>query len=149
MNETAPQTGHINEREHHLPIRIYYEDTDFSGVVYHASYLRFMERGRTECLRLTGIGHKELLEGETPLAFAVRRMTIGFARPAIIDDVLDVQTCFTAARGARIEVQQKILRNGEVLVSAEIQIACIDLNGRPKRLPAALNTLLVSFLNRN
>ncbi len=143
----APPAGQLVDKTHHLPIRIYYEDTDFSGVVYHASYLRFMERGRTECLRLTGIGHTELLEGETPLVFAVRRMNIEFSRPARIDDVINVQTRFTASRGARIEVQQKILRADEVLISAQVQIACIDLNGRPRRLPPALGTLLASFLS--
>ncbi|PHS28071.1 MAG: tol-pal system-associated acyl-CoA thioesterase [Robiginitomaculum sp.] len=143
------QSGHFADGVHHLPLRIYYEDTDFSGVVYHASYLRFMERGRTEFLRLSGVDHNALLQDETPLAFAVRRMQIDFARSARIDDLLSVQTRFLAARGARIEARQSVLHGEDVLVSAEVQIACIDLNGRPKRLPAELGARLAPFLCEN
>ncbi|PHS20789.1 MAG: tol-pal system-associated acyl-CoA thioesterase, partial [Robiginitomaculum sp.] len=129
------QSGSFADGMHQLPVRIYYEDTDFSGVVYHASYLRFMERGRTEYLRLSSVNHKALLQGDAPLAFAVRRMQIDFARPARIDDLLSVQTRFIAARGARIHARQSVLHGEELLVSADVQIACIDLEGRPRRLP--------------
>jgi acyl-CoA thioester hydrolase len=105
-----------------------------------------MERGRTEFLRLSGVDHKALLQGDTPLAFAVRRMQIDFARPARIDDLLSVQTRFVAARGARIEARQSVLRGEDVLVSADVQIACIDLDGRPRRLPKPLLLLLAPFL---
>ncbi len=142
----APPCGSFANGVHQLPVRIYYEDTDFSGVVYHASYLRFMERGRTEYLRLSGVDHQALLQGDMPLAFAVRRMQIDFARPARIDDLLNVQTRFIAARGARIEARQSVLRGEEMLVSAEVQIACIDLEGRPRRLPKSLVLLLAPFL---
>jgi len=143
------QGGSFTDGRHQLPVRIYYEDTDFSGVVYHASYLRFMERGRTEYLRLSGVDHNALLQGDTPLAFAVRRMQIDFTRPARIDDLLSVQTRFIAARGARIEARQSVLRGEEVLVSADVQIACIDLEGRPRRLPKSLLSLLAPFLSGN
>jgi acyl-CoA thioester hydrolase len=143
------QSGSFADGMHQLPVRIYYEDTDFSGVVYHASYLRFMERGRTEYLRLSGVDHNALLQGDTPLAFAVRRMQIDFACPARIDDLLSVQTRFVAARGARIEARQNVLRGEEVLVSADVQIACIDLEGRPRRLPAELGARLAPFLCEN
>ncbi|MDQ7017526.1 MAG: tol-pal system-associated acyl-CoA thioesterase [Robiginitomaculum sp.] len=143
---STTQGGRFANGVHQLPVRIYYEDTDFSGVVYHASYLRFMERGRTEYLRLSGVDHKALLQGDMPLAFAVRRMQIDFARPARIDDLLSVQTRFVSARGARIEAHQSILHGEELLVSAEVQIACIDLEGRPRRLPKPLLLLLEPFL---
>ncbi len=144
---SVPEAGHFEDGVHTLPIRIYYEDTDFSGVVYHASYLRFMERGRTEYLRLSGVSHTDLLDGETPLAFAVRTMNINFNRPARIDDVLTVQTRFTAARGARIFAHQTVMRGDEILISTDVQIACIDLGGRPKRLPPALLEQLAPFLS--
>ena len=87
-------------RVHRLEVRVYYEDTDFSGVVYHASYLRFMERGRTELIRALGIEQRELFDGETALGFAVRKMTIDFLRPAVMDDLLTIETRSIAARGA-------------------------------------------------
>ncbi len=146
---SALPAPHFTDQTHHLPVRIYYEDTDFSGLVYHASYLRFMERGRTEYLRLSGIGHSALLQGDTPLAFAVRRMQIDFIRPARIDDILDVQTRFTEARGARIFAHQQIVTGADVLISAEVQIACIGLDGKPKRLPKALRDQLAPFLHGN
>jgi acyl-CoA thioester hydrolase len=146
---SALKAGHFADQTHYLPIRIYYEDTDFSGVVYHASYLRFMERGRTEYLRLSGVGHGDLLAGETPLAFAVRRMQIDFLRPARIDDVLSVQTRFIAARGARIEAEQQVMSGENILVKAQVQIACIDLQGRPKRLPTSLGAQIAPFLTGN
>ena len=145
----APPCGVFEDGVHTLPVRVYYEDTDFSGVVYHASYLRFMERGRSEYLRFAGIGHSQLLHGETPLAFAVRRMQIEFIRPARIDDALAVHTRFTEARGARLHARQEIFRGGEKLVSAGVQAACIDLDGRPRRLPSALHSRLAPFLTGN
>ncbi len=146
---TVPPAGVFENGVHKLPVRVYYEDTDFSGVVYHASYLRFMERGRSEFLRLSGIGHEQLLQREVPLAFAVRRLHVEFVRPARIDDALLVHTRFTAARGARLEAQQNVFRGDEALLDAMVQVACIGLDGRPKRLPAALQSLLAPFLTGN
>lgn len=88
---------------HTISVRVYYEDTDFSGVVYHASYLRFMERGRTELIRALGIEQRELFDGDAALGFAVRRMLIDFVRPAVMDDLLTVETRPTLARGATME----------------------------------------------
>lgn len=134
---------------HHLPVRIYYEDTDFSGVVYHGAYLKFMERGRTEFLRLSGVGHADLLRSAPPTAFAVRRMQIEFERAAKIDDALVVQTRFTRAHGARIEATQSVWRGDETLIRAVVEVACIGLDGRPKRLPSTLLTLIAPFLTGN
>lgn len=116
-------------------IRIYYEDTDFSGVVYHAAYLKFFERGRTEALRVTGVHHTELLKRDEPLAFVVRKMTTEWVVPARIDDVLEVRTRFTGAKGARMFLSQEIWRETILLARAEVEAACMSMEGRPRRLP--------------
>ena len=126
---------------HQIPVRVYYEDTDFSGVVYHASYLRFMERGRTELIRSLGIEQRELFDGETGLGFAVRRMLIDFVRPAVMDDALTVETRPTLARGATMELDQRILRGEEVLVTAQVKVACVG-GGRARRIPDLLRQRL-------
>lgn len=119
---------------HRLPIRVYYEDTDFSGVVYHASYLRFFERGRTEHLRSAGVDQSMLHADGKGLNFAVRRMSIDFAKPARMDDMLTVETRTTAIRGATLDVEQRILRGDQVLVTATVLVAALS-GGRPVRIP--------------
>jgi acyl-CoA thioester hydrolase len=126
---------------HHLPIRVYYEDTDFSGVVYHASYLRFMERGRTELIRALGVEQRELFDGDVALAFAVRRMVIDYFKPALMDDELIVETQPTTVHGASMEVMQRVLRGAEVLVTAQVKVACVGA-GRARRIPDALRVRL-------
>jgi acyl-CoA thioester hydrolase len=126
---------------HQLPIRVYYEDTDFSGVVYHASYLRFMERGRTELIRALGVEQRELLDGDAALGFAVRHMAIDFLKPAVMDDMLTIETQATAARGATMDVAQRVLRGEEVLVTAQVKVACVG-GGRARRIPDGLRRRL-------
>ncbi len=126
---------------HRLSVRVYYEDTDFSGVVYHASYLRFMERGRTELIRSLGIEQRELFDGGTALGFAVRKMAIEFIRPALMDDLLTVETRSVAARGATMDVEQRVLRGEEVLVTAQVLVACVG-GGRARRIPDGLRRRL-------
>ncbi len=135
---------------HHLPIRVYYEDTDFSGVVYHASYLRFMERGRTELIRSLGIVQGDLFAsdgtgsdgtGQVSLAFAVRRMGIEWLKPALMDDELIIETVPTLARGASLEISQRVLRGNEVLVTADVTVACVG-GGRARRIPEGLRKRL-------
>lgn len=121
---------------HRLDVRVYYEDTDFSGNVYHAAYLHFFERGRTELLRDLGVHHSELVrEG---LAFAVRRMEIAFRAAAHIDDLLTVETRVKLATGARLVLAQSILRAGEVITEAEVEVVAIRVGGGATRLPAEL-----------
>lgn len=124
---------------HHFPVRIYYEDTDFSGNVYHAAYLKFFERGRTEFLRDNGIHHSELA-GEG-IAFAVRSMDIQFDGAAHIDDLLDVTTEVAAASGARLTLRQAILRDGVVLTRATVLVVAIKTSGGPARMPKAILAL--------
>lgn len=119
-----------------LKLRVYYEDTDFSGVVYHARYLQFFERGRTEALRACGVSHTQLLSRHEPLAFAVTRMTVEWLAPARIDDVLEVRTRFCAVRGARMSLQQEIGREAAMIARADVEAACMSLSGRARRLPA-------------
>ncbi len=118
------------------PIRIYYEDTDFSGVVYHAAYLKFFERGRTEALRTSGVHHAELLKRDDPLAFAVRKMSTHWVAPARIDDILEVRTVFVSAKGARMFLTQEIWRDETLIAHAEVEAFCMTLTGRPRRLPS-------------
>ena len=117
-------------------LRVYYEDTDFSGRVYHASYLRFLERGRTEWLRALGFDHKTLA-GEVGLFFAVRGLQIEYVAPALIDDALTIETEFVGTRGAVIELDRQILRRGQLLVHASVRVVTIR-NDRPVRAPRDL-----------
>ncbi len=138
MMAPRPTAGNLEHGEHVLPIRVYYEDTDFTGVVYHANYLRYFERGRSDFLRLRGISHTELRARPDPIAFVVRRMQIDFARAARIDDALVVRTAYDRLQGARIFVRQSIGRNGELIASAEVEVVCIRLDGRPVKPPAGV-----------
>jgi acyl-CoA thioester hydrolase len=121
---------------HRLSIRVYYEDTDFSGLVYHASHLRFMERGRTELLRELGIHQRALHEGEagSGFFFVVRAMNIDFRRPALMDDLLTIETRLEAIGGASLTLAQTVLRDGEALVIAKVTVAAVE-KGRARRLP--------------
>lgn len=128
--------GRLTGAGHELVQRVYFEDTDFSGRVYHARYLHFMERGRSDFLRLLGVHHRALAaEG---LAFAVRHMEIDFVKPAAIDDVLTIRTVAVETRGARIILAQDVLRGEEHLTAARVTVALIGANGRAARLPAAV-----------
>ncbi|PWB93121.1 tol-pal system-associated acyl-CoA thioesterase [Methylosinus sporium] len=128
---------------HSLTVRIYYEDTDFSGLVYHASYLRFMERGRTELLRDLGLGQRELLQAQGGLFFVVRAMTIDFRKPAQMDDLLIVETVVREVSGASFDLDQRVMRGGELLVGAQVKIAAVE-GGRPRRLPAQVREKFAS-----
>lgn len=121
-----------------ITVRVYYEDTDFSGVVYHARYLHFFERGRTEALRSCGVSHTELLSRADPLAFAVRKMTTEWISPARIDDLLEVSTRFVEVKGARMLIAQDIRRGQMLIARADVEAACMNLQGKPRRLPAEI-----------
>jgi acyl-CoA thioester hydrolase len=136
--------GFFRGSEHILPVRVYYEDTDFSGVVYHGAYVRFMERGRSDFLRLIGISHRDLLALDEPIAFTIQRLEIDFYKPARIDDALEVRTAYTRATGARIEARQDIWRGGEQLTTGRVHAACINLEGRARRLPPSVRAALAS-----
>ena len=128
-----PTTGRFEGREHRLPVRVYYEDTDFTGLVYHGNYVRYFERGRSDALRLMGIGHAELLDGDQPMAFVVSKMSLTFLRPARIDEELVVRTLYETARGPRMFISQIISRGDDELCRAEVEVVCIHMDGRPRR----------------
>ena len=132
-------------RRHILPVRVYFEDTDFSGLVYHATYLRWCERGRSDFLRLLGNNHQALFSGAAgrePAAFVVRRMQIEFLRPARIDEVLEVRTRAKEWSAATLTLDQRVARNGRDLFTAEVMVVLISASGKPLRLSAALREAL-------
>ena len=134
-------SGRLEQGRHVLPVRVYYEDTDFSGIVYHASYLRFMERGRTDYLRLIGADHRAMFEAaerEAPgFAFVVRSMAIEFLKPARMDDVLEVLTAPQEVKGASVVLHQQVARAGEVLIGAQVRVAFVS-GGRARPIPKPL-----------
>lgn len=137
MTDT-PTAGRFDGRDHLLPVRVYYEDTDFTGLVYHANYVRYLERGRSDCLRLMGIGHADLLDGDQPMAFVVSTLELKFLKPARIDDALVVRTTYQAIKGPRLLIAQAVERGDDILCRAEVVAVCIHLDGRPCRPTRAL-----------
>jgi acyl-CoA thioester hydrolase len=138
---TSALDGVLRNGGHAMQVRVYYEDTDFSGIVYHANYLRFMERGRTNYLRLLGAEQRALFEEaqkEAPgFAFVVRTMQIEFLKPARMDDVLEITTSPQEVKGASITLRQCIMRETELLVDAQVRVAFVS-NGRARPIPRAL-----------
>ena len=138
---TSALDGEIRDGRHRQLVRVYYEDTDFSGIVYHASYLRFMERGRTNYLRLLGADQRALFaeaETEAPgFAFVVRSMEIDFLKPARMDDVLEISTTPQEVKGASITLKQQCKRGDELLCEASVRVAFIS-QGRARPIPKPL-----------
>jgi acyl-CoA thioester hydrolase len=134
---TVGLSGMLTPFGHRLVARVYFADTDFSGVVYHARYLEFLERGRSDYLRLSGVHHTELLDGRhgERIVWVLRRMEIDFRAPARIDDILTIDTRTEKISGARIFMAQQIRRGEEILIDAKVEAAIIGEIGRPKRFP--------------
>lgn len=139
--------GFAENATHILPLRVYYEDTDAGGIVYHASYLRFMERGRTAMLRLSGWPLGALFE-EEGVMFAVRRMTIDFLAPARLEDALEVETRITDIGGASLKAEQRVLRDKRALATAGVVLAAVGGDGRAVRLPGSLRDALRARFSR-
>ncbi|MDR3465724.1 MAG: tol-pal system-associated acyl-CoA thioesterase [Xanthobacteraceae bacterium] len=137
----AALDGEILDGLHRMQVRVYYEDTDFSGIVYHANYLRFMERGRTNYLRLLGADQHALFAeagAEAPgFAFVVRAMQLEFLKPARMDDLLEVVTRPSEVKGASITLHQEVRRGGDLLVEARVKVAFVA-GGRARPIPRAL-----------
>ena len=140
MAEAHQLAGQLTETGHELRQRVYFEDTDFSGLVYHARYLHFFERGRSDYLRLLGVHHNEL--AADGLVFAVKTMTLDFKKPARIDDILTIMTEPGPVGGARIRLEQAIRRDETVLVTADVEVALINAEGKPQRMPLAVREAL-------
>ena len=126
---------------HTFPLRVYYEDTDLEGIVYYANYLKFIERARSEWVRGLGID-QALLRAEHGLVFAVRRVEADYLRPAVFDDVLSVQTVLADLSGARLVLDQAVLRGAQTLFTARVTLVCLTAAGTATRFPTALRTAL-------
>jgi acyl-CoA thioester hydrolase len=137
-------SGRLSGAGHVLAVRVYFEDTDFSGLVYHTSYLRWCERGRSDYLRLLGIRHNELAAGafaSEPCAFAVRRISADYLKPARIDEILEVQTAAGAVTKASLVLKQEIARDGVPIFRLEAQCVLLSMSGRLLRLPSAITSI--------
>ena len=137
--------GWFEGKTHILPISIYYEDTDLSGVVYHANYLRYMERGRTEFFRLAGISRAGL-QDEEPTAWTIRRIAVEYFRPARLDDQIAVHSVLTEVSGARLKALQRVRRGESLLVEGRIEACITTLTGKPRRLPRKVHDTLAPFV---
>ena len=137
MAEFSPHSGIIKDGEHILPLRVYYEDTDAGGIVYYANYLKYLERGRSDMLRILGVEQQEMLLFNSPddVKFVVTRAEIDYLRPAKLDDVVKVRTKVDEFRKASFTMQQEIWRDDELLIKAVIMAAALNKNNRPARIP--------------
>lgn len=140
------ERGAIAAGEHRFPVRVYYEDTDAVGVVYHASYLRFAERARTETMRCLGLEHSALA-ARLGLAFTVRRCVVDYLAPARLDDRLEVRTGLARLGGASLDLEQRILKDDHILVRMQVRLALISSALRPVRLPQALIDAMAPLCN--
>ena len=138
--------GRFEGKIHILPIRVYYEDTDLSGVVYHANYLRYMERGRTEFFRLAGISKMASLEDEEPTAWTLRNASLEFLKPARLEDQLEVRTSCPLLTGARMQADQKIYCGDTLLVHGKVEACIMTLDGKPRRIPPTVRESLLPYL---
>jgi acyl-CoA thioester hydrolase len=139
--------GRFDGKTHILPVRVYYEDTDVSGIVYHANYLRYMERGRSEFLRLAGIHHMVMLANEEPIAWTIRRMEIDYIKAARLDEDLQIHTRYRAMSGARLTGEQWVRRGDGDLVHATVEAAIITMTGKPRRIPEDVRVKLGPYLD--
>lgn len=145
MTEAKPGiAGHFSSGAFVYPLRVFYEDTDAAGIVYYANYLKFIERARTEMMRAAGINHSSMRESEGVI-FIVKRCALDYHKPAQLDDWLEIHTRVTALKGASLEAEQSVLKEGELLVNAELRLACIHESGTPARFPADLRAALESL----
>ena len=147
MTDLQPEAGILMDGAHRLPMRVYWEDTDAGGIVYHASYVRWMERGRTEYLRSLGLDQRALQMAG--LRFIVKSMKLEFRRPALFDDSLVISTQCTKIGGASLWLDQRVLRDAEGMADAEVLCVAIDDHDRPCRLPSALREKFDMAPSRN
>ncbi len=140
-------SGSIIKKTHYFKVRVYYEDTDFTGIVYHANYLKFAERGRTNFLRLLDINHSMLIESDDPSYFVVYKMDSRFLGKAKIDDVLEVRSSFKGINGPRLIIDQDIFKDEKKVFSANIEFALLDKKAKPKRFPDDIKSKIIKYLS--
>ncbi|MGE0254962.1 MAG: tol-pal system-associated acyl-CoA thioesterase [Alphaproteobacteria bacterium] len=144
-DRAPPFAGRLVDGEHVLPLRIYYEDTDAGGIVYHANYLRFAERGRTEMLRLIGVDQSAMRE-ESGCVFAVRECNALYLLPARLDDAIEVRSRLLEVRGASLLARQLVMRGAEELARLDVRIVCLDARLRPVRVPVDVRRTLARLV---
>lgn len=138
--EVEPDAGAIDDTgAHHLSVRVYYEDTDAAGIVYYANYLKFIERARTDMMRLLGVSHSRMA-AEVGLSFIVRSCNVKYRKPARLDDGLEIRTRIVRLRGPVLDVEQDVFRGDELLVATELRIACVNGEGRVQPLPNSIRS---------
>jgi acyl-CoA thioester hydrolase len=138
--------GYFRDKVFILPIRIYYADTDLSGVVYHANYLKYMERARSEYFRTVGIAKMADLDADEPTAWALRKVELEYIRPARVDDLIEVHTTMPQMTGARLVAIQDTYCNGTLLVRGRVEACIITLGGKPRRIPQGIRDKLSPML---
>lgn len=144
---TSNISGVIEDKTHFFNIRVYYEDTDFTGIVYHANYLKFAERGRTNFLRLIGINHSDLINSEDPRYFVVYSMETKFLGTSTIDNILEVRSIFKGIKGPRLKIDQDIFKDEEKIFSAKIEFAILDNKGKPRRFSEEMIAKIKKYLS--
>jgi len=150
-NQWPDLAGRIEGATHILPLRVYHEDTDFTGLVYHANYLKFCERGRSDFVRLCGISQSDLFTGSQsrePSAFVVRHMDVDYLKPARMNDVLEVVTSIADLGGAVMTLLQEVKRGGMVLMRLRVKIVLVSQSGKPMRLDVLVRGAFERFLNQ-
>ena len=141
-------SGIIKQKTHFFQIRVFYEDTDFSGIVYHANYLKFAERGRTNFLRLLGINHSELINSDEPKYFVVYKMNSKFIGTSTIDDILEVRSNFKGIEGVRLKIDQDIFKEEKKVFLANIEFALLDKSAKPIKFPNDMKLKIKNYLGK-
>ena len=145
---TSDLSGIIKQKTHFFQIRVFYEDTDFSGIVYHANYLKFAERGRTNFLRLLGVNHSELINSDEPKYFVVYKMNSKFIGTSTIDDILEVRSNFRGIEGVRLKIDQDIYKEEKKVFSANIEFALLDKSTKPIKFPNDMKLKIKNYLGK-
>jgi len=145
---TSDLSGIIKQKTHFFQIRVFYEDTDFTGIVYHANYLKFAERGRTNFLRLLGVNHSELINSDKPKYFVVYKMNSKFMGTSTIDDILEVRSNFKGIEGVRLKIDQDIYKEEKKVFSANIEFALLDKNAKPIKFPNDMKLKIKNYLGQ-
>jgi acyl-CoA thioester hydrolase len=144
---TSDLSGTIKQKTHFFQIRVFYEDTDFTGIVYHANYLKFVERGRTNFLRLLGINHSELINSNELKYFVVYKMNSKFLGTSTIDDILEVRSILIGIEGVRLKIDQDIYKGEKKVFSANIELVLLDKNSKPMKFPDDMKLKIKKYLN--
>jgi acyl-CoA thioester hydrolase len=145
---TSDLSGIIKQKTHFFQIRVFYEDTDFTGIVYHANYLKFAERVRTNFLRLLGVNHSELINSDKPKYFVVYKMNSKFMGTSTIDDILEVRSNFKGIEGVRLKIDQDIYKEEKKVFSANIEFALLDKNAKPIKFPNDMKLKIKNYLGQ-